>query len=1815
MHTPIKFYDGGTRITAAGIAYASGTQKITFTPNALLSPNTTYTVTLLATIADATGNSLGAATPANDVVYTFTTEPRPTVPVTVPADTAQFIAVNSVYTATFSENMNLAATVIDDESVIKFYDNAGIPNRVTAANIAYNAGTQKLTFTPAAILSASTTYTVTILATVADLTGNTLGAATPANDVVFTFQTEPPPNVAATTPSNNAQFIAVNTTVTATFAEDMDETTVIAGNFSLEELVAQGGAVVGAVAGGFAYNDPTSVLTFTPGAILSANTWYRATINQAVADSTGNPLGTAYVYEFKTEPAPTVTNTIPANAAQFITVDTNVTVTFSENMNLAATVTDDESVITFYDDAGIPNRVTAAGITYAAGTQKLTFDPTALLTASTTYTVTILSTVADLTSNPIGANYVFTFTTEPPPSVAATTPSDTAQFIAVDSNVTVTFAEDMDETTVIAVNFDLEELVSQGGAVVGSVAGAFNYNDATNLLTFNPTAILSAATWYRATVNQVVTDSTGNPLGTNFAFEFKSEPAPTVLTTIPANSSQFIEVNVPVTVTFSEGMNLAATVTDDEIVITFYDDAGVPNRITAAGIAYDAGTQKLTFTPAGLLTANTTYTVTVLNAVTDLTGNPLAANYIFTFTIEPNATIAATSPSDAAQFLAVNTNVTVTFAEDMDETTVIAGNFSFDELASQGGAVVGPEAGSFNYNDATNLLTYDPTALLKPSTWYRATVSQNVTDSTGNPLGTNYVFEFKAEPAPTVTTTTPANTSQFIAVNTTVTVTFSENMNLLATPPDDEAVITFYDGGTRITAAGITYASGTQELTFTPAAVLSANTTYTVTVLAAVADLTGNPLGANYVFTFTTEPNPAVAATTPSDTAQFIAVNADVTVTFAEDMDAATATAGKFTLEELAAQGGAVVGTEAGAFNYNDPANLLTFNPTGVLNAVTWYRATVDQTVADSSGNVLGADYVFEFKTEPSPTVLTTIPADTSQFIQVNVPITITFSEDMNLAATVTDDETVVTFYDGGTRITAVTITYDAGTQKLQFTPAALLTASTTYTVTVLSTVADLTGNPLGANYVFTFTIEPNSTIAATTPSDIAQFIAVDTNVTVTFAEDMDAATVIAGNFSLEELVAQGGAVVGAVAGAFAYNDGTNLLTFNPTGVLSPAIWYRATIDATVTDQTGNPLGTDYTFEFKTEPSPTVVTTTPANTAQFIAIDTSVSVTFSENMNLAATIADDESVITFYQGGTRITAATITYAAGTQKLTFTPAALLSANTVYTVTILQTVSDLSGNPLGANYQFAFTTEPAPTISTTIPADSAQFIAVDTTYSATFSENMNLAATLTDDESVISFYDGGTRITAAGIAYNAGAQQLTFTPAAALTSNTTYTVTILSTVADLTGNQLGSNYQYTFTVEPAPTVAATTPADTAQFILVNTNVSATFSENMDETTVIAANFSLEELAAQGGAVVGAATGVFGYDDINNVLTFNPDNVLAAETWYRATANQAISDQSGNLLGTDFTWEFKTEPAPTVATTAPANSAQFVPVNTTVAVTFGEVMNLPATITDDETVVTVYDNAGVPNRVTAANISFVAGTMKLTFTPATSLAANTVYTVTVLSTITDLTGNPLGSNYAFSFTTEPSPAIAATSPSNLAQFLQVDTDVTATFAENMDETTVIAVNYSFEELAAQGGAVVGTVTGTFGYNDATNVLTFNPTALLSANTWYRSTINQVVADQTGNSLGSNYTFEFKTEPSPTVLTTIPANTSQFIEVNVPVTATFSENMNLPATITDDESVITFYDDAGTPNRITAAGITYDAGTQKLTFTPAALLTANTT
>ena len=107
--------------------------------------------------------------------------------------------------------------------------------------------------------------------------------------------------------------------------------------------------------------------------------------------------------------------------------------------------------------------------------------------------------------------------------------------------------------------------------------------------------------------------------------------------------------------------------------------------------------------------------------------------------------------------------------------------------------------------------------------------------------------------------------------------------------------------------------------------------------------------------------------------------------------------------------------------------------------------------------------------------------------------------------------------------------------------------------------------------------------------------------------------------------------------------------------------------------------------------------------------------------------------------------------------------------------------------------AYEYDAVPTITNRSPAPGSTGVAVDTNVTVTFSEPMN-AATITGTTFTLRANGAGSDVPATVSYANKVA---TLDPTSDLTPGTMYNVTVASTVADLTGNTLGSNDTWSFT----------------------------------------------------------------------------------------------------------------------------------------------------------------------------------------------------------------------------------------------------------------------------------------------------------------------------------------------------------------------------------------------------------------------------------
>jgi len=227
-----------------------------------------------------------------------------------------------------------------------------------------------------------------------------------------------------------------------------------------------------------------------------------------------------------------------------------------------------------------------------------------------------------------------------------------------------------------------------------------------------------------------------------------------------------------------------------------------------------------------------------------------------------------------------------------------------------------------------------------------------------------------------------------------------------------------------------------------------------------------------------------------------------------------------------------------------------------------------------------------------------------------------------------------------------------------------------------------------------------------------------------------------------------------------------------------------------------------------------------------------------------------------------------------------------------------------------------TEP-PQVDGTNPTDGAVDVPVTTVVRAAFNEDM---AAATFDINTFKLWDGSGYV-AGSVSYNSSTREAEFIPGTSLVYSNTYTVTVTTGVQDLSGNNLQSNYSWTFTtvaegvdVTP-PGVTGVTPPDGTTGVSTYNSVEAVFSEDMDADTITGAAFYLK----QGANTIAADVS---YDSASKTAVLVPDSNLSYNTVYTATVTTGVKDLAGNAMSSNYNWSFTTATAPSSPPNAPTN-----------------------------------------------------------------------------------------------------------------------------------------------------------------------------------------------------------------------------------------------------------------------------------------------------
>ncbi len=880
-------------------------------------------------------------------------------------------------------------------------------------------------------------YPVTVTNNQISLTAT--GGASNFSGIIVSRPTSPPPvdttppTVVSVVPGNGAPGVAVGVVPVVTFSEP-----VVPG--SGVTLSVDGGAAVATTVAAVG-----NTVVVTPLAPLAALTTYRISVGTAVLDTVANPIAAASFTTFTTAPGdsirPTIVSVAPADAATGVAVGVVPVVTFSEP------VVPGSGVTLSVDGGG----TVAATVSVVDRTVMLT--PSVPLAFSTTYRLSVGTSVVDAAGNAVAAASSTTFTTAAPapdttpPTVVSVAPVNAATGVARAVAPVVTFSEPVVPGSGVSLSVDGGAAVAATVSVVGST------------VVLTPLAPLDFSTTYRLSVGTTVVDVAGNavPVASSTTFTTLAAPdttAPTVVSVAPPSAATGVATSVVPVVTFSEPV-----VPGSGVSLSVNGGAAVAATITAVG-------NTAVVTPSAPLTTGTTYRISVATSVVDAAGNAVAAASFTTFTV------AGVLPP-TTDILKVSRSTTRAPAVALEANNLLPNELVYIFLDSTQAAVSVrfyldvPVTGTVFRTEGSAPWDFAGGSLTTASS-YRVTLAAGthvvravLTRANGTTQTYSSTFTVGNTPPPvdtirpTVVAVAPVNAAMGVARSVVPEVTFSEPVL------PGSGVSLSVDGGALVPTTMSTLGA---SVLLTPTAPLAFATTYRISVGTSVVDGAGNAVLTASSTTFTTLAAPPVDTTPPTvvsvaplNAATGVARSVVPVVTFSEPVVPGSGVS-------LTVDSGAAVAATTSVVG-----NTVVLTPAALLIVGTTYRISVGTSVIDAAGNALAVASSTIFTTVAAPpvdttppTVVSVVPLNAATAVAAGVVPVVTFSEPVVPGAGVSLS------VDGGAAVAAAVTT--AG-NSVVITPAAALTLGATYRISVGTTVVDAAGNAVLTASFTTFTV------------------------------------------------------------------------------------------------------------------------------------------------------------------------------------------------------------------------------------------------------------------------------------------------------------------------------------------------------------------------------------------------------------------------------------------------------------------------------------------------------------------------------------------------------------------------------------------------------------------------------------------------------------------------------------------------------------------------------------------------------------------------
>ena len=762
--------------------------------------------------------------------------------------------------------------------------------------------------------------------------------------------------------------------------------------------------------------------------------------------------------------------------------------------------------------------------------------------------------------------------------------------------------------------------------------------------------------------------------------------------------------------------------------------------------------------------------------------------------------------------------------------------------------------------------------------------------------------------------------------------------------------------------------------------------------------------------------------------------------------------------------------------------------------------------------------------------------------------------------------------------------TIDASDQVVTINPDANFNSSQVVYVAVTDNTLENACNTALPAHSATFTVADTEgpTLSSSNPADGATTMGVNSNIVLTFNENVNAAngniTIYTGSTEVESIDVTGSKVTGS---------GSTEITINPDTTLDEKTDYYIKIDSgSFEDSSGNLYTgiinvTDLNFTTADTTAP-VVTITPSNGQTGIGMNTNITIEFdeairkSDDSEITDASVDDHIILkeTDSSGANISFDATINTAK--TIITIDPTSDFSSSQTIYAAIKAEVEDSSDNAISLTESTFITATPTNPPTVSISAEAG--VPADTNITIEFDKSVRLLSDveLTDTNvgSLITLKD--TDVNGNNISFvatvNSAKTKITINPVGNFTSGQTIYAAIGATVEDFFDNTISAASE-TFTVaDNLPPTYVFNPPDTEINVAVNSNLTITFNEavrNINDTALTDSNvdslITLKDTDENGSNIAFNAT----IDSDKKIITINPTSNFSSEQEVYLAIGATVEDFSGNAITAGSSSFKAVDSNPPDVDFFPTNSSTGVAVNSDVTISFSE----PIRNTDDTPVTDSNVDALITLKQTnssGSDISFSAviddAKQMITITPSSEFSSEQVVYVAIGATVEDEWDNAISLSSS-TFTTADATAPSVNfDPEDTATGIPIESNVTLTFSEairNVDDTAItnsnvgdlITLEYAYDHSPIAFTATI---------DAAKKVITINPDSdFISGEVVFVSI--ESVEDNSGNAMSATSGTFSVTDVTPPVVAFSPANLATNVSVDTDVFILFDEEIRL--------------------------------------------------